>query len=197
MGGWPSETRSLPDGRHTGLFHNDGGHHRGMNFTVVGIGSCFGEGKAEGVPGREVVRVEGALISGNGMRHSVVVCPGDFSAYGDSQRRRAKGEISDAHSRRVATGRSGRRCWRRIATRWRAGGSSCSGGRTCWSCRGGIATGHQEDEQGQGNQAKPGCSEEEGCFLVHQLDLSRIGVSYICVGGVFVLSPHRSSSRTH
>jgi hypothetical protein len=32
-----------------GLLHQDSSHHRCMNFTVVGIGSCLAEGKAEGV----------------------------------------------------------------------------------------------------------------------------------------------------
>jgi hypothetical protein len=129
--GWPSGSHFVPDGLRTGLFHNDGCHHCGMNFTVVRICTCLGEGKAEGAPRREIVRVEGTLNSCDGMRHTVVVCPGDFGSYGDAQRRWAKGEISDAHSRGIATGRSGRRCWRRIATRWRAGDGICSGGRAC------------------------------------------------------------------
>ena len=44
------EAASFPMARVPGyLFHDDRCHHRGMNFTVVGIGPRLGEGKAERV----------------------------------------------------------------------------------------------------------------------------------------------------
>jgi hypothetical protein len=137
------------------LLHHDGCHHRVMDIAVVAIGSRLGEGKAKAVSGSEKPRIESALVISDSMGDCILVCPGHLRARFHREGQWTEGKVHDRDAVSSAGRSRGRSACR--SCRRRAGGG----------CRGRTATGSQEHQEAQSQQAQPGFC-DGGCIgLLH------------------------------
>ncbi|HYX48241.1 MAG TPA: hypothetical protein VE843_00740 [Ktedonobacteraceae bacterium] len=150
------------------LLHDDGRRHRVMDIAVVTKGAGLGERKTKGTPGRETTRIEGPLVSSNGMGDRIVIRPGHLGAHLHRERRRTEGKVHDRDAiagagrcaggcRRRCIGGRGRRCVRGCC-RW------CRG--RCGRCRT-AATGSQKYKQARSKQTQPDFCGEKWIGFLH------------------------------